>query len=245
MTHSNNFVLAIKDQNGRVLRESDGKVYLPFHSEYSLRLKNLGHVRAACAVTIDGTDVLGGRDLIIDPHDTTDLERFVIDGRLDSGNRFKFVPVNDNRVQDPSSRDNGFVEVKFWEECVPYCPPSSNFITKSWPPQSDPFVKYYCDAGSPTFTSDTPLRAMNMSSCCFSAQVPDMAGATVEGSHSSQQFHSIGGFNKSAMCTILRLRLVAANESRTVEDTRVKYCGFCGVRNAYNNKYCGNCGAKI
>lgn len=88
--HKNNFVMAVK-ANGKVLREFEGSVYIPFGSEYSILLKNLTNTRARVHVTIDGEDALDGTSLIIDKKDEVDLKRFIKNGNFDRGNAFKFI----------------------------------------------------------------------------------------------------------------------------------------------------------
>lgn len=114
MMYSNGFVVCIRDEKGRVLRESrDREVFIPFYSHYSIRLKNNNNRRATAKIYIDGTDAMGDHSLILKPHETVDLERFMIDGDLSKGRKFKFVPLSDGRVQDPTSEENGIIEVRF------------------------------------------------------------------------------------------------------------------------------------
>lgn len=88
---SNNFVTAIK-VNGKVLREFDGTVALPFGSEYSILLKNLSaDKKAKVKVSIDGKDVTEDVFLVIGPGESTELKRFIRNGNLSAGNAFKFI----------------------------------------------------------------------------------------------------------------------------------------------------------
>jgi len=67
MMFQNGFVVAVKNDKGEVLRESrNQEVFLPFHSEYSLRLKNNNGRRATAEVIIDGTKVLGDHQIVIE-----------------------------------------------------------------------------------------------------------------------------------------------------------------------------------
>ena len=132
----NNLVVAIKTTGGKTLREASvqtlssnnypynstrsGVVYLPFDSEYSIFLKNTSNCRCAVEVSIDGTDVLGGHRLVIQPNDTMDLERFILDGDLRKGRRFKFISKDHPDVQNPGSSENGFITIKAqWEKYPP------------------------------------------------------------------------------------------------------------------------------
>ncbi len=91
MYHNQIIVLVKKD--GQPLRETEGKfVYLPFDSEYSIELKNQSSRRAVASIKIDGTDVLGGDEIIIPAFGSVNLERFITNGDLNKGKKFKFVP---------------------------------------------------------------------------------------------------------------------------------------------------------
>ena len=72
MVYSNNFVVVVKC-NGRILREKDDFVTLPFGSEYSLLIKNLNSRRVAVEISIDGTDVLDNRSLILGANEESEL----------------------------------------------------------------------------------------------------------------------------------------------------------------------------
>jgi hypothetical protein len=54
MMYSNKLVASIKS-NGKILREFNDKVYVPFGTEYSILIKNLNTVRASVNIFVDGT----------------------------------------------------------------------------------------------------------------------------------------------------------------------------------------------
>jgi hypothetical protein len=231
MMFSNNFVLAVKDSNRKILREMGGKVYLPFQSEYSPLLKNNNSVRASCAVSIDGTDVLGGRELIIGSFCSIDLERFIVDGDMNKGNKFKFVPLSDSRIQDPSSVEDGIIEVKFWKE-------KSYYITypyHCWPPYTPNYPSYNIMSCSNSVADANS--AVGVHSCSL--------GATVEGSVSNQSFSSSTFGEKDGEATVIRLTLMGNNSTITVEDTKKIYCPECGKKVKCGYKFCPSCGTKI
>ena len=251
--HSNSHVLAIKDANGKILREVGGQVFLPFNSSYSLLLKNLNPVRSCCAVSIDGMDVLGGHELIIDAHGSINLERFLVDGDLTKGRRFMFVPLADARVQDPSASDNGIVEVRFWREWQP-----TIFTQPVWQPNCVS-TYFYLDGGlhtkgvgatlgaaSPTFAATNCSVEASMRCCSDMGAQPMSAGATVEGAASSQQFNRGCFGTKDGAPTVLRLKLVGqVDQPLTVEQTKKIHCTFCGKKVKFGDCYCGNCGMKL
>lgn len=88
--YSNKLVACIKS-DGKVLREKGEKVYLPFGSEYTLWFKNEHNRKVQITVTIDGTDVLHGKALLLDAGDTMDLKGFVRDIGGDDNRAFRFI----------------------------------------------------------------------------------------------------------------------------------------------------------
>ena len=88
--YNNRLAVALKSA-GKVLREFKDTVYVPFGSEYTLLIKNLNSVRARVTISIDGTDATENASLIIDANDEAELTRFIKNGNLASGNRFKFI----------------------------------------------------------------------------------------------------------------------------------------------------------
>lgn len=91
MVYSNKVVAVVK-VNGKVLREDNGKVLLPFGSEYSILIKNLDSVRISVEVSIDGADITDNlRRFIVEPNSEVELERFLRHGNMEAGNRFKFI----------------------------------------------------------------------------------------------------------------------------------------------------------
>ena len=87
--YGNKLAAAIK-VNGKVLREFKDTVYIPFGAEYTILLKNLHTTRAVVNVYIDGDNAVPG-GLVIDPGREIDLERWIKNGNLSAGNRFKFI----------------------------------------------------------------------------------------------------------------------------------------------------------
>jgi hypothetical protein len=247
MMHSNSFVLAVKDSNGRILRELGGRVYLPFGSEYSLFLKNMHDVRACCAITIDGTDILGGQELIIPASGNLDLERFLADGNMNKGKKFRLVEKSDSRVQDPSNPENGIVEVSFWKELKPIIYYADPIPTPWIAPMPfkypyDPFYKTTCNLMSSS-TPNIGAKTSFSANCC--ADMSASNAATIEGSASRQAFSTTYFAGKDGAATVLRLTMVGCNKPITVNETKHIFCGRCGKRNSFRMTYCGKCGLKL
>lgn len=90
MVYSNKVVAVIK-ADGQVLREDDGVVTLPFGSQYSILIKNLHSVRIKVNISIDGKNATEETSLIVAPNSSLELERYIRNGNLNEGNKFKFI----------------------------------------------------------------------------------------------------------------------------------------------------------
>lgn len=138
--------------NGQVKREqneaSERTVRIPFDSEYALRIKNKTNLRSLVKVLIDGT--VCAERLLLRPGQSLDLERFVIDGDLTKGNRFKFVRLNNPNVQDPTAGENGLIEVIVEPEMA-YA------VTTSWnPPPNWTIWNYINNSGHGNIGTSNP-----------------------------------------------------------------------------------------
>lgn len=123
MVYSNNFVATIK-VGGKILREQNDVVALPFGSEYSIYLKNQNSVRALVRVTIDGqplSDVADGW-IIIGANDALDLKRFIRNGNFEKGNALKFIErTGAVEAHRGIGVDDGLVRVEYkFEKIVQY-----------------------------------------------------------------------------------------------------------------------------
>lgn len=241
MVYRNNYVLAIL-HNGKVLREVGGEVFLPFDSEYVIRLKNKGGFKAAAEVFVDGSPItVNGSRFIVDPHSTLDIERMLVDGDLDNGPRLKFVSADHPDVADPGNPENGVVEVRFYEEMCGWTQPvfvkdHNDFI---YPGTSGTGSGFFRGGWSDNSCDNSALYSCN---CCASQD-----GATVAGSQSSQKFVQVSGivFNSYPDATLrLRLRGTKQGKAVLVNDTRYKYCFKCGTKLKFKHRFCHRCGTK-
>lgn len=113
MMYANKFAAALK-VNGRVLREVEDSVFIPFGAEYAITLKNLNVRKALVNIEIDGKDVTGG-GLVIEAGRTIDLERFIENGNLSAGQRFKFIERTAKIENGPRGIkvEDGTIRVRF------------------------------------------------------------------------------------------------------------------------------------
>jgi hypothetical protein len=158
MTYKKNFVGVIKHR-GRILRERNGAVTLPFGAEYSVLLKNLDSRKAVVNVSIDGKDVMAGQSLIIQPNSRVELREFV--KGLKGTNHFKFIKKTQRIANYRGDReDDGLVRIEFkFEKARPEIVPSVIY-SDPWPSRVCPWChKWPCECswgdGSWRYTSGT------------------------------------------------------------------------------------------
>jgi len=245
MAYKKNFVVAIKHR-GRILRELDEVVTLPFGSEYSILLKNKDSRRATAEIEIDGQDVVDGRSLIVEANTTIELTGFM--KGMAVRNRFRFIEKTDKISNYRGDRiDDGLVRVEFRfekrEEPIPvYIPPTNpNDIIYS--------------AGGPTcFIGNTLLKSSggNYSNTTFtncisnSSPVPD-DGITVKGSETYQGFTYGSTKELESISTVITLKLRGKNKKtkKVIKKaigvkTRLR-CTSCGQTSKSSAKYCSGC----
>jgi len=105
-------LVAVVKCNGKVLRERDEVVTLPFGSEYSLLFKNLDTRRVSVNASIDGRDVFYGHSLLIDPNKEVEVKGFLTGSSV--RNRFKFIQKTE-KIQDyrGDKIEDGIIRIEF------------------------------------------------------------------------------------------------------------------------------------
>ena len=132
--YSNKMVASLK-ANGKILREFKDTVYIPFGSEYQFLLKNLHTQRAVVDIFIDGDNAVPG-GLVIDAGREVNLERYIKNGNLTEGNRFKFIERTAAVEDGPRGikLEDGLIRIEFqYEKPRPVSNISDNFF-KQYPP---------------------------------------------------------------------------------------------------------------
>jgi len=127
MMYNQKLVASLK-ANGKILREFKDTVYIPFGSEYSFLIKNLNTTRALVNIFIDGDNVIEG-GLVLNAGQEVDLERYVKNGNLNAGNKFKFIERTQAIEDGPRGikLEDGLVRIEFQFE-KPYVPP----VNRGW-----------------------------------------------------------------------------------------------------------------
>ncbi len=134
MMYNQKLVASLK-ANGKILREFKDTVYIPFGSEYSFLLKNLHTQRAVVNIFIDGDNIVEG-GLVIDAGREVNLERYIKNGNLTEGNRFKFIERTGAIEEGPRGvkLEDGLIRIEFqYEQPRPVVNISDSFF-KQYPP---------------------------------------------------------------------------------------------------------------
>jgi hypothetical protein len=256
--YANKLAVAVKHR-GKVLQEFGEVVYLPFGSEYGLLIKNLNSVRASVKVSIDGVDVTPGINLVVQPNSSIDLERFIKNGNLNAGNRFKFIERNAAVMAHRGARpDDGLIRVTFCFEVpqqVFYQAPVQPSWSPTWQGGVSGTVYDSSYAKGATLSSSTTNGMNNASSAVAgsvlrSRSAQPEAGITAPGSVSTQQFQSVGWFQTGPEQPPIILQLAGqAAETGAVQNivySRSKVdCVVCGAIHKPSSKFCSQCGAAL
>lgn len=261
MMYSNNMAIAIK-LHGKVLREvNKDQVYLPFGSEYTILIKNLSTKRAIVHVYTDGTDATGGGGLIIPAGKEVELERFINNGNLASGNRFKFIErtagIENHRG---IGIEDGLIRIEYQFEQVVY----QQQLVNTW--NSLPLwwdERYGSTATASPATGDVicgSTSGVQATTLCAHGGIlrslaspqnttSSVAGITAPGSVSNQQFSVGEWFPLEAQKHVMILRLCGESTTGKVQapitvKTKNK-CSMCGRANKASAKFCSSCGTGL
>lgn len=265
MMYSNKFAAAIK-VSGKVLREFGDTVYLPFGSEYEIRLKNMDSRRAKVFVEIDGQNVTEG-GLVLKAFQTLDLERFLDENSLDTGNRFRFIERSSKIEEHRGVRiEDGLIQIRYeFELPSPSFPPIT--LGSHW--GKDTFRAYsgiytnsdtgpsvegmaVCDWMSHTTDSSTSVDNIAINSAIAkSTSIPaNESGITVKGSQSTQKFTTTHWRGTEGPVHSMVLRLLGETKDNLPirEPLTVKRkidCETCGTSNSATANFCKECGTSL
>ena len=249
MVYKNNFIVVVKC-NGKVMREQNGAVTLPFGSEYSIMLKNKDSRKAVASVEIDGEDVMNGHKYIVPANTSVELKGFL--KGLNAKNKFRFIKKTKEISDFRGDRlDDGLIRVEFWHE-------EQQPVPLVWPS----FVLYnnnyeYKDGYSINDTSSGLTEPTYTATCNFSntksVQPPVDEGITVKGSKTNQQFNygSVGTLEHNSSVIIIELKGTTKRAGKVMvvrKPITVSYrkqCSSCGKKWRSSMSFCGNCSTAL
>lgn len=270
--YNNNLAMAVK-VDGKVLREVNDKVYLPFGSEYTLYFKNTSSKRCRIKITIDGTDIMDGRNLIVNGNSNATVSRFIKNGNLTEGNSLKFIEKTEAISNHRGDKiEDGLITVVYEfekdDDFLERLRRESNHFRCMGSLQGNGVQQYRgLVAKAATWTNTATL-------CDATPQ-----GITAPGSHNTQKFHSAswnGSDGKGSSTMTLQLKGeieerkayymdVGDRDSHTASEMldyvskeilsrRVDHslltsekitCSMCGTKHKSSAKFCSECGASL
>jgi hypothetical protein len=271
MMYSNKLIAVVKS-NGKVLREQGENVFLPFGQEFTILIKNKNSLRALVKIEIDGTDATDGTSLIVPANGEIEIERFIKNGNLAQGNKFKFIERTAQIEQHRGAKvDDGFIRIEFEFEREAQPIKSPPIYTTPWRPYDDKYRligdQQFGDRGIMRGLSGTPTQSlMNMAvaqatSYCatskaaatmdsFCDEVQPAVGITVPGAVSDQKFTVGAWFATDGVKHVMIMRMFGetAQGVQVTKPVTVKAkpkCTTCGHTNKANAKFCSNCGTSL
>ncbi len=259
---------------GKILREFKDTVHIPFSSEYSILLKNLNTVRALVNVFVDGENAVPG-GLVINPGQSVDLERWIKNGNLSEGNKFKFIERTSAIEDGPRGIriEDGLIRVEYQFE-VPR--PVINIPTWTTTTTTWNNTPYYGASGSTgTFNVNGVLRNVDtskgetvraMASAATTATLNSMnitasgsahegmatmdsfqndVGITVPGSKSTQTFVTASIGTLELEKHSIVLKLFGGTMPKPITVKHKPKCVTCGKHNKATAKFCTECGTAL
>jgi len=272
MMYNQKLVASIKVK-GKILREFKDTVYIPFASEYSILLKNLNTVRAIVNVFVDGENAVPG-GLVIDPGQSVDLERWIKNGNLSEGNRFKFIERTAAIENGPRGikEEDGLIRVDYQFE-IPRPVINVSNIAGSFP-HYPPGVRgsfnvngalrgvdYSAGENTRAMAStaiNSTLKSMNISATSVDVHdgmatmdwCANETGITVPGSKSEQKFQhtTVGALDPTVHNIVLRIVGDLGHNKPVQKAVTVQHkpkCVTCGKQNRAHAKFCSECGTSL
>ena len=205
--HDVGYVLNITHKN-MIINEINNQVVLPFDQEYKVLLKNTTLHGCTIRLFIDNILVSNMGDFILRTGQELNLERFV-GSSLQKGRSFLFVSIEDERVDDPTRKENGIIRAEFYPEDIQIYDGIIEINDDKVMPRY--FFKDGCFQNDNVY--DTTLYGGSLSiannnvTFCNSTS----AGVTVEGNMSYQKF-SKGNIKVKNKPIVLELRIVGINK---------------------------------
>ena len=250
--------------SGQNLREFNGKVHLPYSSDYSLKFQNHNNVRCVFWVEIDGQRVTDD-EIVLNPFEVFTLEGFLENRQVK--NKFRFIEKTSEISNFRGDRqEDGIIKVSFqFEEFSKvyakpvnpvWYPPSLPKYNEHWITFGNLKKSYHggpCGqsvSGPPhmnlSYNDDTPIGCSTTMDFSSSSDIIEEAdGITVKGKETNQNFQEVTVNNLNPRVFNITLKLTGREIQKPTYVKVKKTCPTCGRVNKSMNKFCYNCGTAI
>lgn len=219
------------------LKNYGDKIYLKDGQTFQVELFNPLHTNVLAKINVNGNSI-GSGGIIVRPGERVFLERY-----LDESKLFEFktydVPKDDRSV-DHAIRNNGLIEVYFYEEKI-HC---DTWKGMDWYQPSNA-RDYTHTHGS--YDIIGMLNSYDTQICNTSFKDTKETGRIEKGSYSDQCLNEVYMDFQSNMVSSYTFRLLPESEQVTSSIGRIRhYCEGCGQRvRSKNANFCTNCGCKV
>jgi hypothetical protein len=236
-------------------------------------LKNLHTQRALVNIFIDGENIVEG-GLVINAGQEVNLERYIKNGNLTEGNRFKFIERTAAIEEGPRGikLEDGLIRIEFQYE-KPYVPPQWN--NSSW-------IGNISGATNTSYNVNGMMRSVDWSKngevtaqaasasvdkyCANNGIINKMemhdgaatmdwmpandVGITVPGSKSTQKFSTVtmGAMEAEKHSMVIKLLGETPDNKPVLKPVTVERkpeCVTCGKKNKAHAKFCTECGTAL
>jgi hypothetical protein len=232
-------------------------VFLKDGQNFEIELYNQKQNSVLAKISLNGKDI-SSSGIVLRPGQRVYIERFI-----DTPRKFEFstYEVGDTVQNRTAIANNGEVEVRFYDEYIPYSFGGST-ITTSYPTwttnpcyiystgnvgigTSSPTTNFSLTSGTSTaFYSNGTITNTGTLNAHVAGSLE--TGRIEQGKSSGQSFSTTNGTFNSYACSTETIKLLPASQ-KPVESAEIRnYCTNCGTRAKKTGwKFCPSCGSKF
>ena len=239
-------------RNVKGYSDHSASVFLKDGQNFEIELYNPKQTTVLAKISINGKEI-STSGIVLRPGQRAFIERFIDEPRKFA---FSTYEVEDSSQSRDAIANNGDVEVRFYDEYIPY----SNSITyttntPTWVNGGNNF--FYSTAGNVGIGTSSPRSTLNLtgtstSTAFFNASLTSHVAGSLEtgmvekGEASKQNFSNYHVTFNSWPCNTESIKIMPASQ-KPVETSEIRnYCTNCGTRAKKTGwKFCPSCGHKF
>lgn len=227
------------------IADKHDKVYLN-EGEFAIEMFNKSAVTLGAKIKLNGK-YISTSHLILYPG-----QRLVLDRYLDTKDKLKFTvySVDNNTTVDQIIKDNGQLEVEFYQEYIEpqkftlYNANSSVNTINPTTGVANPTTStnFYFNSGGAGTTLNSSSERHYAKSTKLGAKE---TGLVEKGSRSEQDLTYVNKTFNAWTLTTVKFKLLPVSEKPVEAKDLVNYCTNCGQKTNRSHRFCSNCGTKI